>query len=87
MIDIDQVLTEVQSQASMLAELSTVVAELHTNVLAHADGKVIAPVVQDKIESVMAGAVANRSALADAMKLAAAANASFEAMKKNDNLA
>lgn len=81
MIDLDQVLSEVQSQGSMVAELSTVVATLHHHVVDHADGTVVAPVVQEKIDKLMAGIVANRTAMADALKSAAQANATFEAMK------
>lgn len=81
MIDLDQVLSEVQSQGSLVTELSTLVATLHQHAVDHADGKVVPPVVQDKIDKLMAVIVANRTTMADAMKLAATANAAFEAMK------
>lgn len=81
MIDLDQVLSEMQSQGSMVSELSTIVAALHQHVVDHADGTFVPPVVQDKIDKLMAGIVANRASMTDALKVAAAANAIFEAMK------
>lgn len=81
MIDLDQVLSEMQSQGSMVSELSTIVAALHQHVVDHANGTFVPPVVQDKIDKLMAGIVANRASMTDALKVAAAANAIFEAMK------
>lgn len=88
MIDLDQVLTEVQSQTSMIAELSTAVATLSQHVSDHSDGTVVAPVVQDKIDTLMSSAAANKVALADTMKVAISAIQAVEALKaKNGNLA
>lgn len=88
MIDLDQVLAEMQSQSSMLSELSGVVATLSQHVVEHSDGTVVAPVVQEKINKLMADTVANKTLLADTMKIAVAAVQAVEAIKtKAANLA
>lgn len=86
MIDLDQILSEVQSQSSMITELSTIVAELHKQITEQANGNIVAPATQAKIDALMVSAVANKTALAQAMQLASAAIKTTAAMK-NPNLA
>lgn len=81
MIDLDQVLTEVQSQSAMITQLSLAVVTLQKHVTEHGDGTVIAPVVQEKINALMDSAVANKALLADAVKLAVNAVQAVEALK------
>lgn len=81
MIDLDQVLTEVQSQSVMLTELSTAVATLQEHIADHAAGTIIAPAVQDKINALMESAVANKTLLADTMQIAIKAVQAIEVIK------
>ena len=85
MIDLDQVLTEVQSQSAMISDLSAAVVSLSQHVTDHENGTVIAPVVQSKIDALMTGAVANKVALADAIKLAISAIQTIEVLKSKPN--
>lgn len=81
MIDLDQVLTEVQSQSAMITQLSLAVVALEKHVNEHADGTIIAPAVQEKINALMDSAVSNKALLADAVKLAVNAVQAVEAVK------
>jgi hypothetical protein len=78
MFDLDQMMAEIQSEAATLEELAMVVARLHDHVKSHASGTVVPPVLQNKINSVMAGVEANKASLAKAMETAKAAVATAE---------
>lgn len=83
MVDLDQLLTEMQSQSSMITELSTTVATLSKHAADHADGTVVSPAVQSKIEALMNSAVANKALLSDTMQLAVKAVQAMEGVKAN----
>lgn len=68
MSDFDQLLAEVESQGSMLAELTKVVSVVHDHVVVSTEGTAIPIATQTKINTAMAAIVANRQVLASALE-------------------
>ena len=68
MSDFDQMLAEIESQGSMLAELTKVVSVVHDHVTEATAGTAIPAPTQTKINTAMAAIVANRQVLASALE-------------------